>query len=41
MVKKSVEGTLNSLLDAEDACEASRCERSPKWVDTRAGYYAS
>lgn len=41
MVKKSVEDTLNSLLDAEaDAlCRASRYERSPERVDTRAGYY--
>jgi putative transposase len=41
MVKKSVEETLNSLLDAEaDAlCNASRYERSPERVDTRAGYY--
>jgi len=40
MVKKSVEDTLNSLLDAEvDAlCRASRYERSPERVDTRAGY---
>lgn len=41
MEKKSVEETLNSLLDAEtDAlCNASRYERSPERVDTRAGYY--
>ena len=41
MVKKSVEDTLNSLLDAEaDAlCKATRYERSPDRVDTRAGYY--
>ena len=41
MVKKSVEDTLNSLLDAEaDAlCKATRYERSPVRVDTRAGYY--
>ena len=41
MVKKSVEDTLNSLLDAEaDALyRASRYERSPERVDTRAGYY--
>ena len=36
-----MENTLNSLLDAEaDAlCGASRYERSPERVDTRAGYY--
>lgn len=40
MVKKSVEETLNNLLDAEaDAlCNASRYERSPERVDTRGGY---
>lgn len=42
MVRKSVEDTLNSLLDAEaDAlCNAARYERSPDRVDTRAGHYA-
>jgi putative transposase len=42
MVRKSVEDTLNSLLDAEaDAlCNATRYERSPDRVDTRAGHYA-
>ncbi len=41
MVRKSVEDTLNSLLDAEaDAlCNATRYERSPDRVDTRAGHY--
>ena len=36
-----MEGTLNSLLDAEaDAlCNAQRYERSPERVDTRAGHY--
>ncbi|MDI9370831.1 MAG: transposase, partial [Synergistota bacterium] len=41
IVKKSVEDTLNGLLDAEaDAlCNAARYERSPDRVDTRAGHY--
>jgi len=41
MVKKSVEDTLNDLLDAEaDAlCNASRYERSSERLDTRAGHY--
>ena len=41
MVRKSVEDTLNSLLDAEaDAlCNAARYERSPDRTDTRAGHY--
>ena len=42
MVRSSVEETLNGLLDAEaDAlCRASRYERSPERVDTRAGHSA-
>lgn len=41
IVKKSVEETLNSLLDAEadQLCKASRYERSPERVNTRAGHY--
>lgn len=41
MVRKSVEETLNGLLDAEaDAlCKAGRYERSQERVDTRAGHY--
>lgn len=40
-VKKTVEETLNAMLDAEaDAmCNAQRYERSPDRVDTRAGHY--
>lgn len=41
MVRKSVEETLNSLLDAEadQITQAHRYERSEKRVDTRAGHY--
>jgi putative transposase len=41
MVRKSVEETLNGLLDAEaDAqCGAKRYERSPERLDTRSGHY--
>lgn len=41
LVRKSVEDTLNALLDAEaDAiCNASRYQRSPDRLDTRAGTY--
>jgi len=41
MVRKSVEETLNGLLDAEaDAlCKAGRYERNTERVDTRAGHY--
>ena len=40
-VKKTVEETLNSMLDAEadQMCNAQRYERSPERQDTRAGYY--
>lgn len=42
VVRKSVEETLNSLLDAEAdrLCNASRYERSPERVDRRAGHYS-
>ncbi|MCA9235688.1 MAG: transposase, partial [Planctomycetales bacterium] len=41
VVRSSVESTLNGLLDAEAdrLCGASRYERSPNRVDTRAGSY--
>ncbi len=41
LVRKSVEETLNGLLDAEadQLCGAGRYERSPDRVDTRAGSY--
>lgn len=41
IVRKSVEETLNSLLEAEadQLCKATRYERSPDRVDTRAGHY--
>ncbi len=41
VVRKSVEETLNGLLDAEadQLCGAKRYERSPDRVDTRAGSY--
>jgi putative transposase len=41
MVRKSVEATLNEMLDAEaeQLCNAGRYERSPDRVDTRAGHY--
>jgi transposase-like protein len=41
LVRASVEETLNAMLDAEaDAqCGAKRYERSPEWLDTRAGHY--
>ncbi len=41
MVRKSVEDTLNALLDieADQLCGAARYERSPDRVDTRAGSY--
>lgn len=41
VVRKSIEETLNSLLDAEadHLCHAVRYERSPERVDRRAGHY--
>lgn len=41
VVRESVETTLNGLLEAEAAelCGASRYERSPERLDTRAGHY--
>jgi putative transposase len=41
VVRKSIEETLNSLLDAEadQLCNAGRYERSPERVDRRAGHY--
>ncbi|WP_265593800.1 transposase, partial [Verrucomicrobium sp. BvORR034] len=41
MVVRTVEETLNALLDAEAdrLCGARRYERSPDRVDTRAGHY--
>ena len=41
MVKDTVEETLNNLLEAEAdmLCKATRYERSPDRVDTRAGHY--
>ncbi len=42
LVKKSVEETLNSLLDAEAdrLCNAGRYERSPERTNSRAGHYS-
>jgi transposase-like protein len=42
VVRSSVEETLNALLQAEadQICGASRYERSPERIDTRAGSYA-
>jgi len=42
VVRKSIEETLNSLLDAEAdrLCNASRYERSPDRVNRRAGHYS-
>lgn len=41
VVRRTVEETLNSLLDAEadELCGAARYERSPERLDTRAGHY--
>jgi len=41
IVRKSVEETINALLEAEAdrLCKASRYERNPERVNTRAGYY--
>lgn len=41
MVRGTVEETLNNMLDAEadNLCRATRYERSPERVDTRAGHY--
>ena len=41
LVRDSVEQTLNALLDAEadELCGASRYQRSPDRLDTRAGHY--
>ena len=41
MVRGTVEETLNSMLDAEAdrLCRATRYQRSPERVDTRAGHY--
>ena len=41
LVKKSVEDTLNAMLDAEadQLCNAHRYERTESRKDTRAGYY--
>ena len=41
MVRRSVEETLNGMLDAEAdrLCNAKRYERSPDRQDTRAGHY--
>ena len=41
MVRGTVEEPLNALLDAEadDLCQAQRCERSADRIDTRAGHY--
>jgi transposase-like protein len=41
VVRETVEETLNRMLDAEadELCKASRYERSPDRIDTRAGYY--
>jgi putative transposase len=41
VVRSSVEETLNALLQAEadQICGATRYERSPDRVDTRAGHY--
>jgi transposase-like protein len=42
VVRRTVEETLNALLDAEadELCGAKRYQRSPDRVDTRAGHYA-
>lgn len=42
VVRKSIEETLNSLLDteADRLCNASRYERRPDRVDRRAGHYS-
>ena len=42
VVRSSVEETLNALLQAEadQICGATRYERSPERIDTRAGSYA-
>ncbi len=41
LVRRTVEETLNGLLDAEAdrLCRAKRYERSPERADTRAGHY--
>ena len=41
MVRGTVEETLNAMLDAEadEMCNAQRCEHSPDRIDTRAGSY--
>ncbi|HPS53764.1 MAG TPA: IS256 family transposase, partial [Phycisphaerae bacterium] len=41
MVRENVEQFINSMLDAEadELCKASRYERSPERIDTRAGHY--
>ncbi|MBS0330455.1 MAG: IS256 family transposase [Proteobacteria bacterium] len=41
VVRRTVEETLNGLLDAEadELCGAARYERSPERLDTRAGHY--
>lgn len=41
VVKDVVEETLNGMLDAEadELCRASRYERSPERLSTRAGHY--
>jgi putative transposase len=41
VVRRTVEETLNALLDAEadELCGAKKCQRSPDRVDARAGHY--
>lgn len=41
VVKGSIDETLNSLLDAEadELCQASKCERLPDRQNARAGHY--
>lgn len=41
IVRDTVEETLNNLLDAEadQLCRATRYERNPERIDTRAGHY--
>jgi len=41
LVRESVEDTLNAMLEAEadELCQATRYERSPERVSTRAGHY--
>ena len=39
VVVKTVEETLNAMLDADELCGAKRYEHSPNRVDTRAGSY--